>query len=79
MTDEVKFRFDLQGFLVIKSVLSPLECRELSDLANDAWPEQPDEGPLRRVSFVSRWHARYRDLMDHPKILPYLLELLGNP
>jgi len=78
MTDEEKFRFDLQGFLVIKNVLSPGECRELSDLADEAWPEQPGDGPFRRVFFVSQWHARYLDLMDHPKVLPYLIELLGS-
>ena len=36
MTDEEKFRFDLQGFLLVEQVRSPAECRELSELANEA-------------------------------------------
>ncbi len=47
MTDEEKFRFDLQGFLLVEQVRSPAECRELSDLANEAWPEQPEDGLIR--------------------------------
>ena len=43
MTDEEKFRFDLHGFLVIRSVLSPEECKELSMLADSVWPEQADD------------------------------------
>ncbi len=78
MTDEEKFRFDLQGFLIIKNVLSPDECRELSDLADEAWPEQPEDGLFRRAAFISQWHARFLALMDHPKVLPYLIELLGS-
>jgi hypothetical protein len=78
MTDEEKFRFDLQGFLVVEDVLSASECLELSRLADEAWPEQPGDGPLRRTSFVSRWHPRYLDLIDHPTILPLLIELLGS-
>ncbi|GIT39264.1 MAG: hypothetical protein Ct9H300mP8_04600 [Gammaproteobacteria bacterium] len=40
MTDEEKFRFDLHGFLVLGSVLSPEECKELSLLADSVWPEK---------------------------------------
>ncbi len=47
MTDEEKFRFDLQGFLLVEQVRSRAECRELSDLANEAWPEQPEDGLIR--------------------------------
>ena len=78
MTDEEKFRFDLQGFIVVKGVLSPEACRELSDLADEVWPEKPDDGLFRRTEDISQWHQRFLDLADHPRILPYLIELIGS-
>lgn len=78
MTEEEKFRFDLQGYLVIKNVLTESECRELSDLADEAWPRQDEDGPFRRTGYVSQWHQRFLDLADHPNLLPYLIELVGS-
>ena len=78
MTDEQKFCFDLQGFIVVRNVLSPQQCRDLSDLADDVWPEQTEDGPTRRTEDVSMWHRRFLDLIDHPTILPYLVELIGS-
>ena len=78
MTDEEKFQFDLQGYVVIRDVLSQEECTELSALADSVWPEQDDDGLLRRTEDISRWHPRFLDLIDHPKVLPYLVELIGS-
>ena len=77
MTEEEKFRFDLQGFLVVKGVLTDVECQELSALADKAWPRQETDEPFRRTGYVSRWNQRFLDLADHPKLLPYLIELVG--
>ena len=78
LSDEDKFRFDLQGYLVIPDVLSDTECRTLSDLSDRAWPRDPSDGPFRRTSSVSRWGKPFLDLIDHPKVLPYLIELIGG-
>lgn len=78
LTDEEKFRFDLQGYLVVKNVLTLVECQELCSLADEVWPAQVDDGPFRRTEAVSLWHKRFLDLIDHPRILPYLSELLGG-
>ena len=78
LTDEEKFRFDLQGYLIVKGVLSKQECRELSDLADAVWPRTPEDGAHRRTGEISRWHQRFLDLADHPKLLPYLIELVGS-
>ncbi|GIS70138.1 MAG: hypothetical protein CM1200mP9_09590 [Gammaproteobacteria bacterium] len=67
MTDEEKFRFDLHGFLVIRSVLSREECKELSMLADSVWPEQADDDLFRRTEDISRWHPSFLNLIDHPK------------
>ena len=77
LSDEQKFNFDLQGFLVVKGVLTHDECRELSDLADEIWPEEPSDGPYRRTGSVSMWHQRFLDLIDHPVVLPYLEALIG--
>ncbi|MYD44503.1 MAG: phytanoyl-CoA dioxygenase family protein [Gammaproteobacteria bacterium] len=78
LTDEEKFRFDLQGYLIVKNVLSRHECQELSDIADEVWPRTQEDGAFRRTGAISRWHQRYLDLADHPKLLPYLIELLGS-
>lgn len=78
LNDEEKFKFDLEGYLVIKGVLSKGKCEELSTMADEAWPRQPDDGPFRRTADVSQWGKPFLDLMDHPKLLPYLVELLGS-
>lgn len=70
--------FDLEGYLVIPNVLSRSECAQLSALADTAWPATEDDGPYRRTANVSRWGTPVLSLMDHPKVLPYLVQLLGS-
>ena len=43
MTPEEKFRFDLQGFLVVKDVLSADEVDALNKLADEVWADPADE------------------------------------
>ncbi|NKB66579.1 MAG: hypothetical protein GKR89_05925 [Candidatus Latescibacteria bacterium] len=77
MTPEEKFIFDLDGYLVVKNVLDQEQCKDLSDQADRAWPGDYDEKGMRRTSKVSHWGADFLNLVDHPKLLPYLNELLG--
>ena len=77
ITTEERFQFDLQGYLVVRGVLTPGEVAELNELADEAWPGEHDETGLRRASHVTRWGPRFRDLIDHPGIVPYLVELMG--
>jgi hypothetical protein len=67
MTDEEKFIVDLQGYLVIKDVLTPDEIAEMNEII--------DRGNLNGPP--SLWGEPFKRLIDHPKILPYLIELLG--
>lgn len=77
MTEEDKFLFDLQGFLVLPGVLSRKECEELSKLSDAAWPAQPEDLGLRRTEAITQWGPDFLNLIDHPKVLPYLIELIG--
>ena len=78
LTDEEKFRFDLQGYLVVKGVLSKTECQELSELADAVWPRTPEDGTYRRTGAISQWGQRFLDLADHPKLLPLLTRFGGK-
>ncbi len=78
LTDEQKFLFDLEGYLVLPGVLSAAECDELSAHADRAWPRQAADGLFRRTESVSLWGRPFLDLMDHPTVLPVLVELIGS-
>ena len=77
MTDEERFEFDLGGYLVIPEVLNSVEVAELNTLADEAWPGEYDVTGFRSTDNVSRWGPRFRDLIDHRRIVPYLVDLLG--
>ena len=68
MTGEEKFAVDLEGYLVIKNVLTDDEVAEMNAII--------DKGDLQGPP--SLWGAPLLErLIDHPKILPYLIEMLG--
>ncbi len=77
LSAEERFQFDLEGYLVVREVLSGKEVAELVALSDEAWPGEHDETGLRREANVSQWGSRFRDLIDHPKLIPYLVELMG--
>lgn len=67
MTGEEKFAVDLEGYLVIKNVLTPDEVAEMNAIIDKGDRQGPP----------SLWGESFKRLIDHPKILPYLIELLG--
>lgn len=77
MAAEETFLFDLQGYLVLKNVLSTPEVAELSALARERSPAPTDRPTWRRVFETPSWGRPFRALIDHPKIVPYLVELVG--
>jgi hypothetical protein len=78
LSDEQKFLFDLEGYLVLPGVLSADECDALNEAADRAWPRTPEDGPFRRQEAITLWGKPFLDLMDHPKVLPVLVELIGS-
>jgi hypothetical protein len=78
MTDHERYLFDLQGFLVVRDALTPDQVEELdraftAKMADGAAPDQQS----RRLGATLKWGKAYRDLIDNPRITPYLEELLG--
>ena len=79
MTPEEKFTFDLEGYLVVKNVLSKDEVDEINELADQVMAsEEYNENGQRNRTRPSLWGAATQRLIDYPGIVPYLLELLGN-
>ena len=96
---EERFLFDLNGFLIIRNVLSPEECMAYLDVLNilesqtyqDRWVEflgpGPPPRPTResnrpdqiRLNGLPRLHSIFDRLIDHPHLLPYLREFVGEP
>jgi len=87
VTPEEKFTFDLEGYLVIKDVLSRKELDNLNAIADREFPRDYDDEAadsefgnsrgVRRAPSVIDWDIACRHMLDHPKVLPYLTELLG--
>ena len=77
MNDEQRFLFDLQGFLVVPGVLSATELATLNAVADEKSARY--SAPLEdwEAHQCSLWAQPLVDLIDHPKALPYLLELVG--
>ena len=75
MTEEEKFVFDLQGYIVIKDVLTDAEIAELNEVAGTKFP-YADPDSVRREEIISTWSPAFTKLIDHPKVVPYLVELI---
>lgn len=80
MTPEESLIFDHQGYLILRNVLSTEEVLELNALADERMPWQPetDSKRIRQAFFFCQWGLIFQRLIDHPKILPYLVELVGR-
>ena len=76
MNDEERFQFDLEGYLVIRNALSREEVAGINRVADERYPygEQNEKGEWS----VLPWGEPVKRLIDHPRILPYLVELLGD-
>jgi Phytanoyl-CoA dioxygenase (PhyH) len=78
MTDEERYLFDLRGYLVLPQVLNPAEVATLNDLIDTQDLPPPDVSvESQRFGGFLAWDARFHDLIDHPRVLPTLKEMLG--
>jgi hypothetical protein len=88
MTSDERYLFDLMGYLVVEDVLTAEELHDLnahlddydlwSNHGNDPFHEVwTYEDSYLIVGPLHQWDEPFRRLLDHPKMLPYLVELLG--
>ena len=94
MTEDEKYLFDLEGFLILKQVLRPEEvgrCNEAIDHHAETFFETARElegkskvlgGKAKQkwmdgmLAWERPWCEPFRDMLVHPRIQPYLVELL---
>lgn len=94
VTDRERYLFDVQGFLVIRDVLTDAEVERLNatvdanrdrieDCGESRWDSKTLAGDARRqytnlLSWEQPFSDPFRELLADPRISPYLDELLGR-
>ena len=71
MTEEQRYLFDLNGYIVVPDVLDENQVQTLRDSVKCSADTESKE-PLH-------WHSLWRDLLDWPSLTPIMEELIGNP
>ncbi|MGH8993018.1 MAG: phytanoyl-CoA dioxygenase family protein [Acidimicrobiia bacterium] len=76
-----RYRFDLDGFLLLEDVLGSSEIADLRDAVHGHGLDRPGTDVMQqRFGYDSEllaWHQVFRDLLDHPVVLAVLAELIG--
>jgi len=89
-----KFLYDLQGFLLIKDFLTLAEVQALNDAFDANWDKKindPNSHPAGKLvgthprghfsgmlAWEQPWSQPFRDLLAHPKLIPYLNTMFGR-
>ena len=82
MTPEQKHQFDEDGFFLLEDALSPDEVDALLQVTDDFYNTYRRERNLADdAAFQLRncvaLHPLYRNMIDHPKLLPYVVDAMG--
>ncbi|MFB6146282.1 MAG: phytanoyl-CoA dioxygenase family protein [Halobacteriaceae archaeon] len=79
LNHEERYRFDVDGYLVVEDVLSDDEVARLNELVDDQElpPPSREPGGTRRFGDFLTWGQPFCDLLDHPRLVPHLRELVG--
>jgi hypothetical protein len=74
-----RYLFDLQGYLTIPDALSAEAVEQLNEVIDGMALDEigGEETAHRAIHLLARSRA-FRDLIDHPPVLPILEELLGE-
>lgn len=79
-TDEERYRFDLQGFLVRRGALGLAEVAELNDAVHQLGPLVPNSADIMSQRFSNHLgrHPAFVRLLDHPAVIDLVAELCGR-
>ena len=81
LTDEERYFFDLNGYLLREAVLDPAEVAALDAAVDERRLPPPGEDVLsQRFAYdepLLAWGEPFRRLVDHPAVLDVLVEALG--
>jgi len=94
MNTREKFLYDLQGFLLVKEFLSAEEVKALNDAFDANWDKKindPNSHPAGNLvgthprghfsgmlAWEQPWSQLFRNLLAHPKLIPYLNTMFGR-
>ena len=78
LTDEQKLRLEIDGYIILRNVLSQDEINELNKIDDDRDAACKDVVEQQREFFICRWGKPFLDLMSHHKIVPYIEYLCGS-
>jgi ectoine hydroxylase-related dioxygenase (phytanoyl-CoA dioxygenase family) len=78
-TDAERYRFDLQGFLVRRNVLSLNEVADLNDAVHRLGVQAPNNHDIMSQRFSGHLarHPAFVALLDHPAVIDLVTELCG--
>jgi len=80
MNELERYLFDLQGFLVVGDILTAAEVAQLNAAIDQRTNGVPgkDGSDARVYGFLTWEEPLFCELIDHPRMLPYLKALLGE-
>ena len=80
MTEQERYLFDVQGYLVVENALDPGQIAALNEILDQKLDAEVEaDKNTHRFGGLLRWGKPYRDLLDNARILPHLSALLGDP
>jgi ectoine hydroxylase-related dioxygenase (phytanoyl-CoA dioxygenase family) len=80
MNENERYFFDVNGFLAVPDALAPEQVAALNRLIDRrVAAHEHAEGRQFSFSHVLGWRGPMLDLIDNPRITPYLDDLLGPP
>ncbi len=78
MNSQDTYLFDLQGFISVPNALDAAQLMALNQAIDArAASDMPAEAPNKRWGDLLNWGADFRNLLDNPRIMPYVHGLVG--
>lgn len=74
MTEEEQYALDVQGFLHLKGILAPAQLSAMNAFLDN----RPDGAAWGERGSLLTWGPEFLTLLDQPRVLPYLLDILGR-
>jgi ectoine hydroxylase-related dioxygenase (phytanoyl-CoA dioxygenase family) len=78
MTENERYLFDLQGYVVVPNALDAAEVAALNAIVDMQIAALPDgDWSTHRFMEPLTWGAPFRDVIDHPRVLPYVQDIVA--
>lgn len=85
ITEAQRFFFEANGYLVVEDALTPDQLalmRQKCDAAEALWRAEPERAGVRRwdldqIIAIMEYDPFFVEMMEHPRILPLVRDLLG--